>query len=146
MKQEIKTHSKNSVQACQNCKKDFTIESEDFNFYEKIKVPPPTFCPECRFKRRAIFRNERTLYNQTCALCQRSVITMYHPNSSYTVYCNTCWVSDKWDPYSYALDYDSSRPFFEQLKELSIKVPKSATYSSPSLGPNINSEYTNFAG
>ncbi|KKT07962.1 MAG: hypothetical protein UV85_C0003G0087 [Candidatus Nomurabacteria bacterium GW2011_GWB1_43_19] len=33
MKQEIKT--------CQNCKKDFMIEPEDFNFYEKIKVPPP---------------------------------------------------------------------------------------------------------
>ena len=29
---------------CQNCKKDFTIESEDFAFYEKIKVPPPTWC------------------------------------------------------------------------------------------------------
>ncbi len=28
---------------CQNCKKDFIIEPEDFNFYEKIKVPAPTF-------------------------------------------------------------------------------------------------------
>ncbi|MFA6585673.1 MAG: cytochrome C551 [Candidatus Paceibacterota bacterium] len=44
MKSEIKT--------CQNCKKDFTIEPEDFNFYEKINVPPPTFCPECRMVRR----------------------------------------------------------------------------------------------
>jgi hypothetical protein len=33
---------------CQNCKKDFTIELDDFRFYEKIKVPPPTFCPEYR--------------------------------------------------------------------------------------------------
>ena len=30
----------------QNCKKEFTIEPEDFNFYEKIKVPAPTFCPK----------------------------------------------------------------------------------------------------
>lgn len=27
---------------CQNCKNDFIIEPEDFVFYEKIKVPPPT--------------------------------------------------------------------------------------------------------
>ncbi|MDI6602741.1 MAG: hypothetical protein QME57_01295 [Patescibacteria group bacterium] len=33
---------------CQNCKKEFVIEPEDFAFYEKIKVPPPTWCPECR--------------------------------------------------------------------------------------------------
>jgi len=26
---------------CQNCKKDFIIELDDFGFYEKIKVPIP---------------------------------------------------------------------------------------------------------
>jgi len=45
---------KNETKNCQNCKKDFTIEQDDFSFYEKIKVPPPTFCPECRYKRRII--------------------------------------------------------------------------------------------
>ena len=54
MEQEIKV--------CQNCKKDFTIEPDDFAFYEKIKVPAPTFCPECRLQRRLAFRNERALY------------------------------------------------------------------------------------
>jgi len=32
---------------CQNCKSDFIIELEDFSFYEKMKVPAPTFCPYC---------------------------------------------------------------------------------------------------
>ena len=36
---------------CQNCKSEFIIEPEDFNFYEKIKVPAPTWCPECRMIR-----------------------------------------------------------------------------------------------
>ncbi|MDI6602738.1 MAG: hypothetical protein QME57_01280 [Patescibacteria group bacterium] len=36
------------IKQCQNCKKEFVIEPEDFLFYEKIKVPPPTWCPECR--------------------------------------------------------------------------------------------------
>ena len=62
---------------CQNCKKDFTIKSEDFSFYEKIKVPAPTWCPECRMIRRMNFRNERSLYKQNCALCKKSTISMY---------------------------------------------------------------------
>src|SRR3989339_588437 len=47
---------------CQNCKQEFVIESDDFAFYGKIKVPPPTFCPDCRLQRRLIFRNEHFLY------------------------------------------------------------------------------------
>ncbi len=131
---------------CKRCKENFTLEPDDFSFYEKMKVPVPGICPTCRFKMRAVFRNERTLYKRTCGLCNRSIITMYSPNSPYTVYCNDCFISDKWDPYSYAIDYDPSKPFSEQLKELTIKVPKSATYSSTYVGPNINSEYCNFAG
>ena len=43
-KSENKIHSQGSVSTtCQNCKKDFIIESGDFLFYEKMKVPPPTF-------------------------------------------------------------------------------------------------------
>lgn len=29
------------IKSCQNCKKDFTVEPDDFAFYEKIKVPSP---------------------------------------------------------------------------------------------------------
>jgi hypothetical protein len=71
---------------------------------------------------------------------------MFNPQSPYTVYCNDCWNSDAWDPYSYGKDYDFNRPFFEQLGELVHSVPKFATYSSAMSGPNINSEYANFAG
>ncbi|PIR68730.1 hypothetical protein COU48_02340, partial [Candidatus Nomurabacteria bacterium CG10_big_fil_rev_8_21_14_0_10_03_31_7] len=62
---------------CQNCKKNFTIEKEDFNFYEKMKVPPPTFCPECRSQRRMTSRNERVLYKAVCDLCKKNIISMY---------------------------------------------------------------------
>jgi DNA-directed RNA polymerase subunit RPC12/RpoP len=43
---------------CQNCQKDFIIEPDDFGFYEKINVPLPTFCPECRYIRRLLDRPE----------------------------------------------------------------------------------------
>ena len=137
---------KNEIKNCKKCSQNFILEKDDLSFYEKMKVPVPKVCPDCRFKMRAMFRNERTLYNQNCGLCHRSIITMYNTNSPYIIYCNDCWLSDKWDPYSYAINYDSTKPFFDQLKALVLKVPKSATYSSIATGPNINSEYTNFAG
>ncbi len=129
---------------CQNCKKDFVIEPEDFSFYEKIKVPPPTFCPDCRFQRRLAFFNILKLYKRPCDLCKKDFISMYRPDSPYVVYCSRCWWSDNWDVFEYGRDYDFSRPFFEQYKELWMKTPL--------LGISIDiptmetSPYTNHAG
>jgi RNA polymerase subunit RPABC4/transcription elongation factor Spt4 len=49
---------------CQNCKKDFNIEPDDFSFYEKMKVPVPTWCPECR--RGTIGEKWKEYKNKTC--------------------------------------------------------------------------------
>jgi hypothetical protein len=124
---------------CQNCKKDFTIESEDFNFYEKMKIPPPTFCWECRFARRLAWRNERSLYKRTCDLCKKNIISMYKTNTVFPVYCHDCWWGDEWDATEYGKDYDYSKSFFEQFKSLQDMVPKPALYESA----NVNSEYCN---
>ncbi|KKQ07732.1 MAG: hypothetical protein US18_C0009G0011 [Parcubacteria group bacterium GW2011_GWB1_36_5] len=126
---------------CQNCKKDFTIEPDDFGFYEKIKVPPPTWCPECRMIRRMLFRNERSLYKQNCDLCKKSIISMYAPEQKYTVYCIDCYNSDNWDPIDYGKNYNFSKNFFEQLGELFKKIPRRALYQDFA----VNSEYTNQA-
>lgn len=112
------------TRTCQNCKSDFVIEPEDFDFYEKINVPPPTFCPECRMIRRFAWRNERSLYKRNCGLCKEGMIAMYHESEPFPVYCHKCWYGDGWDPLSYGLDYDFSRPFFLQWKELFDRVPR----------------------
>ena len=114
---------KSEKRICQNCKNDFIIESDDFSFYEKIKVPPPTFCPECRMVRRMTWRNERSLFKRVCDFSGKNIITMFHPQANVKVYDHDIWWSDKWDPFEYGIDYDFSRPFFEQYKELLSKVP-----------------------
>jgi hypothetical protein len=114
---------KNEIRQCQNCKKDFTIEPEDFLFYEKIKVPSPTFCPECRMIRRMTWRNERSLFKRICDYTENSIITMFHPEANVKVYDRDIWWSDKWDPTEYGIDYDFSRSFFDQYKELLSRVP-----------------------
>ncbi len=118
-----KTMHQEETKNCQNCKKNFVIESEDFNFYEKIKVPAPTWCPECRAMRRLIWRNERSLYHNTCAFSGKNLISMFSPETKLVMYDHDIWWSDKWDPLTYGQDYDFSRPFFEQYKELLQRVP-----------------------
>ena len=127
---------------CKNCKKDFTIEPEDFNFYEKIKIPAPTWCPECRQLRRYAWRNERTLYRRNCDLCGKSTVTIYSVSKPHKVYCNECWWGDGWDASSFGRDFDFSRPFFEQFAELQHEVPRMALLNKNS----VNSDYTNHSG
>jgi len=131
---------------CQNCKEDFTIEPEDFDFYKKFKVPVPNICPLCRFKWRALWRNETTLYNRKCGATGKGVISMYNPNSPYTVYSIKHWESDEWDPFEYGKNYDKSETFLNQYKELLSAVPKRALFRTNAAGENINSEYINYAG
>lgn len=124
---------------CQVCKKDFLIESDDFLYYEKIQVPPPIFCPRCRMQRKYIWRNERTLYRRTCDKTGKSIVSMYAPENRFPVYDIQEWWSDSWDPKDYAQDFDFTRPFFEQFKELQNKVPRLALLSKN----NINSDFSN---
>src|SRR3989344_6447507 len=114
---------KTETKTCQNCKVQFIIEPDDFAFYEKIKVPPPTWCPECRLVRRLSFFNERSLYRGAkCELCNKEVISMHAPGSVH-IYCPSCWWSDKWDPMSYGKDVDFSKPFLQQFRELIQEFP-----------------------
>jgi hypothetical protein len=127
---------------CQSCKNDFVIEPDDFSFYEKIGVPAPTWCFQCRQHRRYAWRNERTLYRRNCDLCHKSTVTIYSPNKPYLVYCNECWWSDNWDVTTYGRDFDFTRPFFEQFAELQHDTPRLALLNKNS----VNSEYTNHSG
>ncbi len=126
---------------CQNCKKEFTIEPEDFDFYKKVNVVPPTFCPDCRLQRRMSFRNERSLYKDICDLCGKNFVSMYSPDKHFTVYCKDCWYSDKWDPLHYGQKYNPEKPFLAQFHELLKAVPQIGIVH---IHNNINCDYSNY--
>jgi len=135
---EIKKNSVGSVRACQNCHVEFTIEPDDFAFYEKIKVPSPTFCWQCRLVRRMSWRNERTLYKRKCDATGKDIITMFAPEQ-HVVYERDHWWSDKWDQNESGRDYDFNKPFFQQFRELLEKAPLPNVANSNV----INSDYSN---
>src|SRR3989338_1857666 len=128
---------------CQSCKKDFVIEPDDFGFYEQIKVPPPVWCPHCRLLRRMVWYGYRMLYKRKCDFTGENIITIYHPDLPLKVYKQDVWWGDKWDPKSYGREYDFSRPFFEQFRELMERVPRAALHTEYTT--MINSEYCNAA-
>lgn len=128
------------TKTCQNCKSDFTIEPEDFQFYEKMKVSPPTWCPECRLQRRLVWRNERTLYKARCDLCSKETLAIYNPDYGYTKYCVECWWSDKWDSLEYGRGYDFSVPFFAQYTDLYKQVPRAALIHRNA----VNAQFANY--
>ncbi len=121
---------------CQNCKQSFEIDGADVSFYEKLKVPSPTWCPQCRFQRRALFRNERKLFRNVDT-DGNAIITLIPKESGLLVHEDTKWFGGDWDPYEYGQEFDRNRPFLAQLYELSRKVP----YPRSNMINDIRSDY-----
>lgn len=111
------------TKVCQNCKKEFVIEPDDFVFYEKIKVPAPTFCWLCRAQRRMAFRNERSLFKRKSDFSGKDIFSAFAPDAPVKVYEKEVWNTDQWEPMDFGQDYDFSKPFFSQFKDLLGVVP-----------------------
>jgi len=133
---------KEEIKQCQNCHSEFTVEPNDFGFYKKIKVPPPTFCPECRMQRRFTWRNERSLYRNKCVITGKNVISGFSSDSGMTIYERDYWWSDKWDPMSFGVNYDFSRPFFMQFFDFMHHTPMPSSFNALT----TNSEYCQHTG
>ena len=98
------------TKTCPQCNCTFTITQSDRDFYDKISptfgdyvatIPNPTLFPECRQRRRMAFRNERKLYRRICDATQQPIISIYSPDKQYTVYDQSIWRGDSWDPLDY---------------------------------------------
>jgi len=139
------------IKSCPNCNKTFQITPEDLAFYEKISpifngekflISSPTLCPDCRETRRLAFRNDRYYYSRTCDLCIKPILSLFKPSYTDKVFCNICWWSDKWDPLAHGREFDFSRPFFDQFKEL-LKASPRITMINDNGFQSVNCEYTN---
>ncbi|MEI7709365.1 MAG: hypothetical protein WCI76_01475 [bacterium] len=126
---------------CQKCKNDFLVEEGDLNFYKKMQVPAPTFCPRCRMFRRFMWRNEHFFFKKLEERTGNLIFSSYPPSSKVKIYEHAYWWSDAWDPKSYGVDYDFEVTFFEQFSDLLCKVPLCAR----SIETSINSDYSDHA-
>jgi hypothetical protein len=123
---------------CQNCKQSFTIEPDDFGFYEKMQVPPPTWCPECRMIRRFLRRNQHLLFRRQDSRTGQQIFSTFPPASTNPIYEISYWNSDNWDPLEYGKDFNPTVPFLTQLRDLLYKVP----WPSRGIINLVNSDYS----
>lgn len=123
---------------CQNCKGPFVIEPDDLAFYEKMQVPAPTWCPECRLVRRMVWRNEHFLFRKRDEKTGKDVFSTFPEHAPVKIYDREYWWTDEWDPLSYGREYDFSKPFFQQFKELIQETP----FPSRSIINIENSDYS----
>ena len=128
---------------CKNCHSEFIIEPEDFGFYEKIDVPPPTRCPECRQQRRMTWRNDYNFYPRQCILCGNRLLSLYSEDKPFKILCPKCWWSDAWDPKEYFEEINFKEPFFVQFRRLMEKVPALGVLNDNNIA-SVNCDYTNY--
>ncbi|HLC82807.1 MAG TPA: hypothetical protein VJI69_03185 [Bacteroidia bacterium] len=91
--------------------------------YEKINLIIPTICVQCRWKQHMAFWPFGKFRIGKSDLSGEKLITVLPENPRYPIYTSKEWYSDAWDAFDYGQDYDPTRPFFEQLKELQQKTP-----------------------
>lgn len=136
---------------CRLSGKEFSISDRDLEFYDRVSpvfsgkkysIPTPTLSPDERLRRRMMFRNEITLYKRTCDFTGGSIISLYNPSHTGPVYNVKTWWGDGWNPLDYGIQFDFSKTFFEQFKQLSLRVPHPAAVNDTGLASE-NCEYTN---
>ena len=124
---------------CKWCGEEFAITDKDLEFYSKIspvfngtkyEIPAPTLCPDCRFQKKMLWKNERKLYKTVCDATNQNIISIYSPDSIYKVYDQKYRWSDKRNPMDYGRKYNFSQTFFEQFDELLRFIPHSSLNNS----------------
>ncbi|MBI2453576.1 hypothetical protein HYV58_00155 [Candidatus Peregrinibacteria bacterium] len=141
--------------SCIRCAKPFTITGEEIKFLEKIApvvggqkvhIPPPISCPDCRSQLRTAHRNEQYLYHNKSAASGQPLISLYSPTNEWSrdlkIYSHEEWWSESWDALQFGQDFDFARPFFDQFSDLMKKVPHVALIQVN----NENSPFTTGTG
>ena len=139
---ELKPHIKN----CKQCGANFDVFPEDIEFYKKFLVPTPTLCPDCRTQRRFGYRITflPIFYKRNCNVFGHTekISSFYSQENKIKVYDDEYYFSDKWDAMEFGIDYDFSKPFFEQFYYLNMSVPHQSLFHDPK---SINCDYVSAA-
>ncbi|MEK7672759.1 MAG: hypothetical protein AAB373_02655 [Patescibacteria group bacterium] len=76
---------------CFICDGEFKIIPAEIEFYKKMKIVWPVYCPSCRAAQRYRLRPERVMYKRKCDSCHNTLISTFTEDSPCVVYCLHCW-------------------------------------------------------
>jgi hypothetical protein len=138
------------TRTCPASAESFEISEADVALYARLgptyqgkqySIPLPTHSPRERARRRFALRNERHFYRGVSCISGKALISIYSPDKPFKV-CSRDEALQI-DNTSVGREFDFSRSFFSQCKELYDSTTKSAVVQS---GEMLNSEYTHFTG
>ena len=81
----------NKILVCEVSGKPYRIIKQELDFYRKHDLPIPSKHPDVRHAERGAKRPGRTLYLRTCDATGEEMISVYPPDSQYTVYSEAAY-------------------------------------------------------
>lgn len=78
--------------SCDTCGKNYTVQKAELSWHQKINLPLPQSCPDCRHEARMAVRNPRRLWERTCTLCGEKIKTTFAPDRPERVCCEPCYL------------------------------------------------------
>jgi len=75
------------------CTEAFKIIPEELQFYQRMNLPLPRLCPNCRHYERLAERNPLKLWHRKCMKegCTNEFETSYAPERPEIIYCESCY-------------------------------------------------------
>jgi len=77
----------------EQCTEAFKITEDELKFYQRMNLPIPHFCPNCRHYTRLTQQNPLKLWHRKCMKegCPNEFETSYAPDRPEIVYCERCY-------------------------------------------------------
>ena len=79
------------VLECSSCRKAYRFTQGELNLMNKISMPLPRQCSNCRHNIRFARTNLPKLYDRICMKCSNPIRTSYAPERPEIVYCEKCY-------------------------------------------------------
>ncbi|MDQ5971207.1 MAG: hypothetical protein QG566_153 [Patescibacteria group bacterium] len=81
----------NEVIKCMDCNRGYKIAPLELPLLQKMGIPVPHTCQQCRLKRRFSRMDPMQLWKRECQKCGREVMSGYSPERKEIVYCEKCY-------------------------------------------------------
>ncbi len=92
------------VLKCIDCSKNYNIVKPELAFYQRLSIPLPRRCPDCRYLKRLSLRLPRRTWQRSCmcdkdhpnhkGVCPNQFQTSYAPDRPEIVYCEQCYQAE----------------------------------------------------
>jgi len=79
---------------CEGCGGGYKTVKQELDLYQKLGVPVPGKCHECRHRDRLKRRNLRKLFERECDKCGVGIQTSFAPERPEKVFCEECYLGE----------------------------------------------------